>query len=144
MIDCLPGVSSTVAALNAEKIRLEIIGQNIANAHTTRGPDGLPYQRLQVSFESVLDQQRMNAGLPGTQPQSVRVSRIVKDTRPPMMVHNPGHPDANNKGMVAMPNINVHEEMADMISASRAFEDNLAVIRNARTMAIQALAIGKR
>ncbi|MGH7972904.1 MAG: flagellar basal body rod protein FlgC, partial [Limisphaerales bacterium] len=63
--------------------------------------------------------------------------------RPAEMVYDPGHPDADANGMVAMPNINIHEEMADMISASRAFEANLAVIKNARSMALQTLAIGK-
>ncbi|HMJ91375.1 MAG TPA: flagellar basal body rod C-terminal domain-containing protein, partial [Candidatus Acidoferrum sp.] len=64
--------------------------------------------------------------------------------RPPHLVLNPGHPDADAQGMVAMPNVNIHEEMADMIVASRSFEANLAVIKNSRMLALQALAIGKR
>jgi flagellar basal-body rod protein FlgC len=74
----------------------------------------------------------------------VQIARVQKDSRPPRMIYNPGHPDANAQGMVAMPNINIHEEMVDMIASSRSYEANLAVIKNARTMAMQALSIGKR
>ena len=139
MIDILSGISSTTAALNAERVRLDTISQNIANAHTTHGADGKPYQRQIVVFETAL-QQAMN----GESSPMLRVARIQKDTRPAELVYQPGHPDADANGMVAMPNVNIHEEMADLIAASRAFEANLAVARNARTMAMQTLAIGKR
>jgi flagellar basal-body rod protein FlgC len=140
MIDILSGVKSTVAALNAERTRLDVISENIANAHTTRGTDGKPYQRKVVVFEAAL-QQAMDGN---SQVPTLRVARIQKDSRPPQQVYQPGHPDADARGMVAMPDINIHEEMADMISASRAFEANLSVIRNARNMALQSLALGKR
>jgi flagellar basal-body rod protein FlgC len=143
MINLLAGISSTAAALNAERQRMEIISQNIANANTTRGTDGLPYQRHQVVFESVLGQQQQADAALNAQPQMVQVARIEKDPRPPQMVYNPGHPDADASGMVAMPNVNIHEEMADLIASSRAFEANLAVIKNARYMAQQSLGIGK-
>ena len=142
MIDLLPGIHSTTSALTAERMRLDVIGQNIANANTARGLDGRPYQRQQVVFETVL-QQRM--GLPGSLPlQSVHVSHIQKDLRPPKMVYDPGNPYANEQGMVAMPNINTYEEMVDLIAASRSFEANLAVMKNARALAMQELSIGKR
>jgi flagellar basal-body rod protein FlgC len=144
MINFLPGISSTSAALTAERVRMEIISQNIANANTTHGPDGLPYQRQQVVFESVLDQQQQADAAPGAQPQIVRVAGIQKDNSPPQLVYNPGHPDADANGMVAMPNVNIHEEMADLIASSRSYEANLAVIKNARMMAQQTLAIGKQ
>ena len=142
MIDLLPGISSTAAALDAERTRMDVVSQNIANADTTRGLDGKPYQRQQVVFESVLNAQQGN-DTPGAAPSSVQIARIQKDTRPPRMVYNPSHPDANAQGMVAMPDINIHEEMVDMITSSRAFEANLAVVKNSRTMAMQALSIGK-
>ncbi len=141
MIDFIPGISSTTTALNAERIRMEVISQNIANANTTHDVNGKPYQRQQVVFETVLSQQQLAGG--DTEAQGVRVSRIQKDTRPPQMVYNPGHPDADAHGMVAMPNVNIHEEMADLIVSSRAYEANLAVIRNARSLALQTLSIGK-
>jgi len=79
-----------------------------------------------------------NANLP-----AIQVAKVEKDTRPPLKVYDPGNPEADGQGMVSMPNINIHEEMADLISASRTFEANLAVVKNARSMAMQTLAIGK-
>lgn len=141
MIEFLPGLRSTTAALHAERVRLDIISQNIANAHLTRGTDGQPYARQQVVFESVLRQHTdpTQAALP-----EVRVARITKDPRPMPLVYNPGHPDADRTGMVRMPNVNIHEEMADLIASSRAYEANLAVLRHARMLAQQTLNIGKR
>src|SRR6185436_2318467 len=141
MINILPGVDLTTAALNAERVRMEVVSQNISNINTTRGLDGQPYQRQHVVFETVLSQA---GGEPGVAPQEVIASRIEKDHRAPHLVYEPGHPDANSEGMVAMPDINIHEEMVDLITASRAFEANLAVMKNARGLALQSMAIGKR
>jgi flagellar basal-body rod protein FlgC len=140
MINLISGIDSTTAALNAEHTRLDVIAENIANANTTHGPDGKPYQREEVVFESAL-KQAQQAG--GDQLPTLQVSSIIKDNRPPLLVYDPGHPDADAHGMVAMPNINIHEEMADMISASRTFEANLSVVKNARAMALQTLGIMK-
>ena len=140
MIDILSGIQGTSAALNAERTRLDVISENIANAHTTRGPDGKPYQRQVVVFETALQQAQDGAG----QVPTLKVARIQKDSRPPQIVYEPGHPDADAQGMVALPNINIHEEMADLIAASHAFEANLAVVKNARSMALATLAIGKK
>lgn len=140
MIQALPGIDSSASALAAERVRMEVITQNIANANTTRGLDGKPYQRQIVVFEQALDSaQGMNNG-----PQKVQVGRIEKDSRPPRLIFNPGHPDADADGMVALPNINIHEEMTDLILASRAFEANLAVVKNSRAMALQTISLGKR
>ena len=140
MVDILSGIRSTAAALDVERTRLDVISENIANAHTTRGPDGKPYQRQVVVFETALQQASGAAG----QAHTLRVARIQKDARPPQLVYEPGHPDADARGMVALPNINIHEEMADLISASRTFEANLAVVKNARSMALATLSIGKK
>jgi len=139
MIQTLNGIDSTASALTAERVRMDVITQNIANANTTRGLDGKPYQRQQVVFEKVLQQAQ---GLETGQ-QQVQVARIENDQRPPRLIFNPGHPDADGDGMVAFPNINIHEEMADLIVSSRAYEANLAVVKNARAMALQTLSIGK-
>lgn len=141
MINLLTGIDSTSAAMAAERTRLDVVSENIANAETTKGPDGKPYQRQQVVFESILKAQQ--AAGEGTQLQSVQVARVQNDPRPPRMVYNPSHPDANADGMVAMPDINIHEEMVDMITSSRAYEANLAVVKNARVMAMQDLSIAK-
>lgn len=143
MIDFIPGLSGTAAALNAERIRMEVVSQNIANAGTTRGPDGMPYRRQQVVFETVLQQHLSGSGTTGVLPQSVKVARVQSDMRPPRTTFIPGHPDADANGMVKMPDINIHEEMADLITSSRTYEANLAVIKNARQMALQTLAISK-
>ena len=142
MMNLIPGIASSASALDAERMRMDVVSQNIANVDTTKGLDGKPYQRQQVVFESVLQmQQATEAG--GAVPQTVQLARIEKDNRAPRMVYNPTHPDANAQGMVAMPNINISEEMVDMIASSRSYEANLAVVKNARSMAMQALSIGK-
>lgn len=141
MINILSGLQSTTSALEAERIRMEVVSQNIANANTTRGLDGKPYQRQQVVFENVLQNQAAGSL---EAPASVRIARIVPDLTPGRLVPNPGHQDADAQGMVALPNVDVNLEMVDLIAAARAFEANLAVIKNARAMAMQTLAIGKR
>jgi flagellar basal-body rod protein FlgC len=141
MIQILTGIQSTAAALDAEHTRLDVISENIANANTAHGPDGKPYQRQVVVFESAL-QSAMGAAA-GAQLPEVKVARIESDPHPPQQVYDPGNPDADKSGMVSLPNIDVHEEMADLISASRTFEANLAVVKNDRAMAMQTLAIGK-
>ena len=136
-------LSNATSGLGAASRQAGLVSQNIANANTTRGSDGLPYQRQQVVFEALLNKQ-VGGFATGAEPAGVQVARIEKDQRPPRMVFEPGHKDADKNGMVAYPNVNIHEEMADLIAAQRAFEANLAVVRNARAMAIQTLAIGKR
>lgn len=141
MIEIMPGVDSAASALQAEKTRMEVIGQNIANANTTRTDGGGPYMRQTVRFETYLkDQMGVN---PNDSSQLVRVSEIVPDPRPPREIYHPGHPDANADGIVQYPNVRIHEEMADLISSSRAMEANLAIIRTSRSMALQTLRIGK-
>lgn len=143
MINLLSGIDTTSAALNAERIRMDVVSQNIANANTTRGLHGKPYERQQVVFEGVLRDQ-MNATMPGASSHMVHVARVESAHRPPRMIHQPGHPDADAAGMVAVPDINIHEEMVDLMAASRAFEANLSVVKTARAMAMQTLSIGKR
>ncbi len=140
MINLIPGVATSASALNAERIRMEVVSQNIANANTTRDVNGKPYQRQHVVFESMLlDAQNQF----GTGARGIQVARIEKDARPANLVYNPSHPDADARGFVATPNVNIHEEMVDLIASSRAFEANLAVVKNARQMAMQSLSIAK-
>jgi flagellar basal-body rod protein FlgC len=141
MIQVLTGVDNTAAALAAEQTRLDVISENIANANTTHGANGKPYQRQVVVFESALQQAMSSDG--SVQMPAIKVARIATDDTPPIKVYDPGNPDADASGMVSTPNININEEMADMISASRTFEANLAVVKNARAMAMETLSIGK-
>jgi len=141
MIQILSGIQNTTAALQAEQTRLDVISENIANANTSHGLDGKPYQRQVVVFENALQQSMSADG--ASQLPTLRVASIKSDGRPPIQIYDPGNPDADDQGMVAMPNVNIHEEMADLISASRAFEADLAVVKNSRAMAMQTLSIGR-
>lgn len=136
-MNVLSATSITASALDAEKMRVDITSQNIANANTTKGLDGKPYQRRTVAFESMLD------SAAGPNMQGVRIAEISKDKTPGEVVNNPQHPHADKDGNVQMPNVNVAFEMVDMITATRSYEANLAVVRNARQMASQALSIGR-
>src|ERR1700689_2710434 len=119
-MNLISGIDITADALSAQKTRLDIIAQNIANAQTTRTAAGGPYQRQQVSFETELLKRT-----DGTTASTVRVAGITSDTSPGQQVYNPQHPDADAKGMVTMPNVNLAYEMVDLITASRAYEANL-------------------
>lgn len=141
MIQTLTGVQNSAAALSAEQTRLDVIAENIANANTTHGVDGKPYQRQVVVFESALQQAMSSDG--STSMPGIQVARVEKEDVPPIQVYDPGNPDADANGMISTPNININEEMADMITASRAYDANLAVVKNARSMAMETLAIGK-
>jgi flagellar basal-body rod protein FlgC len=118
-------------------MRVDIVSQNIANANTTKGIDGKAYQRRIVAFESFLD------AAAGPNMQGVRVSEIKRDENPGEIISNPEHPHADKDGNVAMPNVNIPFEMVDMVTATRSYEANLAVVRNARQLATQALSIGR-
>jgi len=144
MINILNGIDSTSSALNAERIRMDVVSQNIANVNTTRGLNGKPYARQQVVFEAVLQDQLKPAATPGSEPQLVRVAHVEAARRPARLVYQPGHPDADSNGMVAMPNINIYEEMVDLMAASRSYEANLSAVKTARSMALQTLSIGRR
>ena len=109
------------SGLRAEWVRMQVVANNVANADTTDTPEGGPYRRQHVVFSTLLEE--MNG---------VQVKGIVSSNEPPRMVYNPGHPSANQEGFVAMPNVRLPEEMVDMLTASRAYEANLAAMRNFR------------
>ena len=139
-MNLIAGIDITAGALNAQKTRLDVVAQNIANAQTTRTANGGPYQRQVVSFETQMIRQ---GAFGGPSLQSVRIGNITPDRTPGQQVYNPQHPDASPDGMVTMPNVNLSYEMVDLITASRAYEANLAVVKNARQMAMKTLEIGK-
>ena len=150
-MDLIPGLQSSASALHAERVRMEVISQNIANANTTRteeGGEAVPYRRQVVHFDTMLrNQMKFNNDVASNNLSEVRASKIIEDNRPFREVYQPGHPDASNEpgkeGMVLYPNVHVHEEMADLISASRAYEANMSVIRTSRMMAMKTLNMGK-
>lgn len=136
-MNLISGIDVSASALNAQRTRLDIVAQNIANAHTTRGADGRPYQRRMVSFETEMMKRAGGGSIP-----IIRVGEITSDTTPGQRVNDPQHPDADAEGMVTMPNVNLAFEMVDLITASRAYEANLSVVRNAKQMAMKALQMG--
>lgn len=142
-MNIMPGLATTSSALQAEKLRLDIIGQNIANAHTTRGPDGKPYARQMVQFEEKLIELGMQQDGSFATAKGVAVTGIVEDQTLGALVYNPGHPDADKNGHVRMTNVNLTNEMVDLITASRSYEANLQVVRTSKQMAQQALRIGQ-
>lgn len=128
------------SALTAERLRLDVISQNIANVQTTRGADGLPYRRREVIFAEV--PLRSHEGT-ATETGGVRATAIVASDQPTVRVFNAGHPDADAEGYVEMPNVNLVEEMVDLVVATRAYEANVAAVGAAKTLHARALDLGR-
>ena len=131
----LRAMNVLASALSAQRARMDVASSNLANARTTRGGDNGPYQRREVTFATI------DGGLPGV--VGVTVEAIQPDSRAPRLEYDPSHPDANEDGYVAYPDISVVEEMVDMISASRAYEAGATAMTTAVNMAEQALGIGR-
>jgi len=143
MLGVFSALEVSASGLSAERIRMNTTASNLANARTTRTPEGGPFRRLDPVFEAVgLDRLR---GLPSMQEgvSLVRVSKIQEDTRPGTMVYDPSHPDANGQGYVTFPNVNAVEEMVNMITATRAYEAGVTSINSIKQMARSALEIGR-
>jgi flagellar basal-body rod protein FlgC len=139
-------IDAAASGLSAERLRMDVISNNIANANTTRTAEGGPFRRQMVIFQprdsgqstfSQVFSQQLDAG------NGVRVVGIVKDDSALRQVYDPNHPDANPEGYVEMPNINIVAEMVDMITATRAYEANVTAVNAAKSMALKALEIGK-
>lgn len=143
----LNSIDISASGLTAQRLRLDVISQNIANINTTRTENGEPYRRKAVIFEEKKERQPFADVLSNSrQTQTkggVRVSRIEEDGSPFIMNYDPGHPDANEEGYVAMPNVNIVSEMVNMISASRSYEANVTAMNAMKSMAVKALEIGR-
>jgi|SRR5690554_6436021 len=134
----------SASGLTAERLRMDIIANNLANAETTRTPEGGPYRRQMPVFAPILEQaMRPSFSRTGQVGQGVRVVGIVSDSSEPRLVYDPQHPDADADDYVAMPNVNVVQEMVDLISATRAYEANITALNAAKTMAQRSLEIGR-
>jgi flagellar basal-body rod protein FlgC len=123
----------SASGLSAQRRRLDLVAENIANAETTRTASGGPYRRKMPVFSVDLE----SAG-------GVEVTGVIEDSRPPKMEYRPGHPDANANGYVAMPNVNIMEEMVDMVSATRSYEANVTALESAKSMVRKALELGRK
>jgi len=127
------------SALGAERQRAEVVASNMANAQTTRTPEGGPYRRQLVVFQSQRAP-RFSLALAGFERENasaVRVAAVVSDQRPPVMRFEPGHPDANPQGYVAYPQVDPIEEMTDLLGAVRAYELNAAAVQATKNMIAQ-------
>jgi flagellar basal-body rod protein FlgC len=139
-------INASGSGLTAERLRMDVTAENLANAQTTRGADGDPYRRKEVvlqergsSFGSMLNT-AMGGGR-AADAKGVQVAGIVEDDAPNKLVYDPGHPDANPEGYVEMPNVNSVTEMVDLISASRGYEANVTAINTAKQMFTKTLDI---
>lgn len=137
----------SASGMTAERMRMDIISRNIANANTTRTAAGTPYRRQMAvlsevqgnTFEDMLSR-AIGGAMTGN---GVEVSAVVEDRSPFKLIYNPGHPDADEDGYVRMPNVDAVTEMINMISATRAYEANVTSLNSAKSMAMKALEIGR-
>lgn len=123
------------SAMSAQSMRLNAVASNLANADSATSANGTPYKAKQVIFSAI----------PSGSPEvsGVKVDRVIEDSSPPKMVYEPNNPLANDQGYVTMPNVNVTEEMVNMISASRAYQNNVETMNAAKSMLLKTLSIGQ-
>lgn len=141
------GMNISASGMSAQRLRMDIISSNIANVNTTRDENGNVFRRKTLvfseknsdSFDSVLRSKTDSSGVGG-----VKVTSIIEDTETPLnLVYDPSHPDANEEGYVAYPNINTVTEMTNLISASRSYEANVTAFNATKNMALKGLEVGK-
>ena len=143
----LDALRASASGLSAQRVRMKLIAGNLANVNTTRTPEGGPYQRREPIFSAASPRADSFRDLLNARRQGevvdVETVGIVKDGRDPIMKFEPDHPDADENGFVAMPNISVTEEMVNLVSASRSYEANIAAVKATKNMVLKALEIGR-
>jgi flagellar basal-body rod protein FlgC len=137
-MDYLSALRISASGLSAERTRVNVASSNLANAESTRGPDGQPYHRLDPVFTAV----PLEAGSPETSPAGVS-AEVKRDEGPGKKVYLPSHPDADPQGFVTLPNVNPIHEVVNLMSASRAYEANATAVDTLKTMAQRALDISR-
>jgi flagellar basal-body rod protein FlgC len=145
-MDFFDALQISSSGLSAQRLRMNLISANLANVNTTHTPEGGPYRRKDPIFAAKAPGSSFRDMLRNRQKEflkEVAVVGIVEDSRPPLEKYDPTHPDADAKGYVAMPNINLMEEMVDMMSATRSYEAGVTAIQSAKDMALKALEIGQ-
>ena len=139
-------LSISSSGLSAQRMRMNTISSNIANVNTTKTPEGGPYRRKDVVFEAIPQAKTFGQILHTNSEKNidrVQVTDITVDRKAPMLKYEPNHPDANQEGYVAYPNINLMEEMANMVQATRSYEANVSAMQATKDMANSALEIGR-
>ncbi len=141
--DILSSMHISAAGMSAQRTRMDVISENIANAESTRTKEGGPYKRRQVVFQAVAPKQEFsnvfNSAFQSNNHQSVKAAYIAQDNKPFREVYDPSHPDANAQGLVRMPNVNPVEEMVDMNGAARSFEANVTTMEASKRMFLKSL-----
>lgn len=142
------GMNISSSGMSAQRLRMDIISQNIANVNTTRDENGDSYKRQMVVFAEknvhTFDNVLKTAQGGTTVSNGVKVTQIIADDKTPMkMVYDPSHPDADDEGYVSYPNVNTVTEMTDLIDASRSFEANVTAFNATKNMALKSLELGK-
>lgn len=147
MADFFTGMRISGSGMAAQRMRMNTISSNIANINTTQTPEGGPYRRKDVVFESMPDVKSFGDIISPTSSKSemqrVQVTDIISDQKAPLLKYEPDHPDANAEGYVAYPNINLMEEMTNMIQATRSYEANVSAMQATKDMALSSLEIGR-
>ena len=137
---------TSASGLTAQRLRMNLVSNNLANANTTRTEQGVPYQRQEPVFSAIPVKNAFGEilkGELGANLSDVNVTEIINDQRKPLLKYDPMHPDADQQGFVSMPNVNVMEEMVNMMTASRSYEANVTAISTSKNMVQKALEIGR-
>ena len=146
-MNILSAMETSSSGMAAQRYRMNVISANIANAQTTRTPEGGPYRRREVIFGALPAQRTFEEELRGhvkpDDPLHAKVLGVAVDERPPILKYDPAHPDSNEEGYVAMPNIDPMEEMVNMMLATRSYQANVAAFNATKSMALRALEIGR-
>jgi flagellar basal-body rod protein FlgC len=145
-MDFSTGLRISSSGLSSQRTRMNTISSNIANISTTSTPEGGPYRRKDVVFEAIPEARNFGEILtsePDRNLQRVQVTDIQVDRGAPLLKYEPNHPEANEQGYVAYPNINLMEEMTNMIQATRSYEANVSAMQSSKDMAMSALEIGR-
>lgn len=145
-MDFITAFDISASGLSADRTRINTISMNLANAKTTRTPEGGPYRRRSVLQQTAEVDDPFSVHMRSQldrEVQGVRVMAITRDTRPFKRVYEPGHPDANEEGYVLYPDINVVEEMANLMTAQRNYEANVTTVEALKGMYNKALEIGR-
>ena len=145
-MDFLSAIRISTSGLNAQRTRINVVSSNLANINTTRTPEGGPYRKKEVIVSAIPAKDKFGQELQSTlegKLKEAKASDVVEDQSAPRLVYEPNHPDANEEGYVAYPNINLMQEMVNLMSASRTYEANITAINASKSLALKALELGR-
>ena len=145
-MDFLSAIRISTSGLNAQRTRMNVVSSNLANINTTRTPEGGPYRKKEVIVSATPAKDKFGQELQSTlegKLKEAKASDVVEDQSAPRLVYEPSHPDANEEGYVAYPNINLMQEMVNLMSASRSYEANVTAINASKSLALKALELGR-